>query len=372
MARGKGGKQPHNQRARANGRAVQHGALASTRQPGGGAIVPCKRSSNHSQQPNRRRAPSRAKVAPDRLSYGAWRPLDGSQQLSRRYTTSATWFTQVGPGARTAHISTPGLRDPAVLQGCLLGRGDVRKRMQLSRQPCGPLDRPPAPRVTPAVTPTVVGRLGRVHHATPCCSRAEVTWIFVVATAVAVFVAYGKRSTCMRSRAQRCMHGAVLTASRLRAGIGANDLANSFGTSVGAGALSSEWLRQRRNLLLQLHMSVFPRQCPPLAWCTCAPACCPSAAHSRSHCAAVPSQPWPAVRQALAIAALCEFGGAVLMGSGVTETIRDQVADLSYFVNKPDMCAALDFDMMSLGLQVQAGMPLGTRGNCTGGCRTLM
>ena len=44
-----------------------------------------------------------------------------------------------------------------------------------------------------------------------------------------------------------------------------------------------------------------------------------------------------AVRQALAIAALCEFGGAVLMGSGVTETIRDQIADLSYFESKPDM-----------------------------------
>lgn len=89
-------------------------------------------------------------------------------------------------------------------------------------------------------------------------------------------------------------------------------------------------------------------------------------------CRTVPTMA-PAVRQALAIAALCEFGGAVLMGSGVTETIRDQVADLSYFENKPDMCAALDFDMidmMSLGLQ--AGMPLGTRGNCTRGRHALM
>jgi len=54
--------------------------------------------------------------------------------------------------------------------------------------------------------------------------------------------------------------------------------------------------------------------------------------HCRRFCA-------PTVRQALAIASLCEFGGAVLMGSGVTETVRDQIADLSYFESKPDMCA---------------------------------
>ena len=41
------------------------------------------------------------------------------------------------------------------------------------------------------------------------------------------------------------------------------------------------------------------------------------------------------------MASVCEFTGAVLMGSGVTETIRDQIADLSYFAEKPDMCAAL-------------------------------
>ena len=164
----------------------------------------------------------------------------------------------------------------------------------------------------------------------------------------------------------------------LHAGIGANDLANSFGTSVGAGALSSEWLRQSCSLLLLLHMPHRLAGCPshavPLAavhlCSSLLPEC--SAQPLTVRCRTVPTMA-PAVRQALAIAALCEFGGAVLMGSGVTETIRDQVADLSYFENKPDMCAALDFDMidmMSLGLQ--AGMPLGTRGNCTRGRHALM
>jgi hypothetical protein len=46
-------------------------------------------------------------------------------------------------------------------------------------------------------------------------NNAAVTWIFACATVVSVFVAYG---------------------------IGANDVANAFGTSVGAKALTSECL----------------------------------------------------------------------------------------------------------------------------------
>lgn len=42
-----------------------------------------------------------------------------------------------------------------------------------------------------------------------------------------------------------------------------------------------------------------------------------------------------AVKQALIVASICEFCGAVFMGSGVTETIRDQIADLTYFQQKP-------------------------------------
>lgn len=83
---------------------------------------------------------------------------------------------------------------------------------------------------------------------------SEYTWIFVCATFVGIFVAYG---------------------------IGANDVANAFGSSVGAKALT--------------------------------------------------------MKQAIVIAAFCEFGGAVLLGAGVTNTIRGGIADLEYYKAKPDL-----------------------------------
>ncbi|KAL4428574.1 hypothetical protein ABPG77_008886 [Micractinium sp. CCAP 211/92] len=82
----------------------------------------------------------------------------------------------------------------------------------------------------------------------------EYTWIFVCSIFLAIFVAYG---------------------------IGANDVANAFGSSVGAKAIT--------------------------------------------------------MKQALLIAAVCEFGGAVLLGAGVTNTIRNNIANLSYYTNKPDL-----------------------------------
>lgn len=80
------------------------------------------------------------------------------------------------------------------------------------------------------------------------------TWIFVCATVLGIFVSYG---------------------------IGANDVANAFGSSVGAKALT--------------------------------------------------------MKQAIVVAAICEFGGAVLLGAGVTNTIRSNIADLSYYTQKPDL-----------------------------------
>ncbi|KAL4422695.1 hypothetical protein ABPG75_008892 [Micractinium tetrahymenae] len=80
------------------------------------------------------------------------------------------------------------------------------------------------------------------------------TWVFVCATVLGIFVAYG---------------------------IGANDVANAFGSSVGAKALT--------------------------------------------------------MKQAIVIAAICEFGGAVLLGAGVTNTIRSNIANLDYFKQKPDL-----------------------------------
>ncbi|KAI7842860.1 hypothetical protein COHA_003478 [Chlorella ohadii] len=83
---------------------------------------------------------------------------------------------------------------------------------------------------------------------------AEFTWIFVCSIFLALFVAYG---------------------------IGANDVANAFGSSVGAKALT--------------------------------------------------------MKQAIVIAAICEFGGAVLLGAGVTSTIRSNIANLNDYRNKPDL-----------------------------------
>lgn len=64
-------------------------------------------------------------------------------------------------------------------------------------------------------------------------------------------------------------------------GIGANDVANSFATSVGSKALS--------------------------------------------------------LKQAVLVAAVCEFGGSLLLGSGVTSTIRKGIADPDAYIYSPDL-----------------------------------
>lgn len=73
--------------------------------------------------------------------------------------------------------------------------------LQVLYEPCTALRRAPAP-ADGRVTVAVVGRFAGPNCWTteqpfvpPC---AEVTWIFVVATAVAIFVAYGERAACMR------------------------------------------------------------------------------------------------------------------------------------------------------------------------------
>ena len=45
------------------------------------------------------------------------------------------------------------------------------------------------------------------------------------------------------------------------------------------------------------------------------------------------------MKQALLVAAICEFGGSVLMGAGVVGTIRKGIADISRFENDPDIFA---------------------------------
>lgn len=66
-------------------------------------------------------------------------------------------------------------------------------------------------------------------------------------------------------------------------GLGANDVANMFGPSVGARALT--------------------------------------------------------MRQALLVAAIFEFLGAVLMGAGVSDTIRSGITNIEFFIPRPDILA---------------------------------
>eukprot|EP00897_Mesotaenium_endlicherianum_P007312 jgi/Mesen1/6609/ME000034S06063 len=83
---------------------------------------------------------------------------------------------------------------------------------------------------------------------------SEYTWVFVLATIVSFFCAFG---------------------------IGANDVANSFALSVGAKAIT-------------LH-------------------------------------------QVLLIAAVCEFSGAMGLGAGVTNTIKNNIAKIKQFDSTPDL-----------------------------------
>ena len=84
-------------------------------------------------------------------------------------------------------------------------------------------------------------------------------------------------------------------------GIGANDCANSFATSVGAKVLT--------------------------------------------------------LRQAVVIAAIFEFGGAVLMGSHVTDTVRKKIVEISIFENNP---GALMFGMLCADLSSAIWLTIAT------------
>lgn len=99
-------------------------------------------------------------------------------------------------------------------------------------------------------------------------------------------------------------------------GIGANDVANAFATSVGSKALT--------------------------------------------------------VMQAVIIAAFCEFGGAVLLGSSVTDTVRKKIVDYKFFDLHPDL---LMIGMLSviiavaiwLFLATTLELPVSTTHSCVGG-----
>ena len=126
------------------------------------------------------------------------------------------------------------------------------------------------------------------RHALPTIRttpRSQYTWIFGLSCVVSFICAFG---------------------------IGANDVANSFASSVGAKALT--------------------------------------------------------MPQAILVAAVCEFSGAVLMGSGVTDTIKGSIASLATFKRTPDlflygffcvMLAAAFWDNLSCHLSASAAAGAG-------------
>ena len=99
-------------------------------------------------------------------------------------------------------------------------------------------------------------------------------------------------------------------------GIGANDVANAFATSVGSKALT--------------------------------------------------------IKQAVAIATICETSGAILMGSHVSETIRKGIADYRCFENQPEILMyGCMWVVLSVGLWLflasKLEMPVSTTHSCVGG-----
>ena len=77
------------------------------------------------------------------------------------------------------------------------------------------------------------------------------------------------------------------------------------------------------------------------------------------------------LRDAVAIAAVCEFGGAVLMGGAVTETIRKGIADVSQYTAEPEvlmygmMCVLLAVGIWLL-VATKLGMPVSTTHSTVG------
>lgn len=77
------------------------------------------------------------------------------------------------------------------------------------------------------------------------------------------------------------------------------------------------------------------------------------------------------VIQAVLIAAVFEFGGAVLLGSEVTDTVRKKIVDFDYFENNPDL---LMIGMLSVIISVAAWLliathfelPVSTTHSCVG------
>ena len=150
-------------------------------------------------------------------------------------------------------------------------------------------------------------------------------WILVCSGFLAFFAAFGigmprchsPEGTELLFLSLQFPHAHLnLRPSRPSLSLGANDVSNAFATSVGSGAIN--------------------------------------------------------LKSAVAIAAVCEFSGAVLMGGSVAETIRKGIADLSEFEGEPEvlmygmMCVLLTVAMWLL-VATQMGLPVSTTHTTVGG-----
>jgi phosphate/sulfate permease len=121
-------------------------------------------------------------------------------------------------------------------------------------------------------------------------------------------------------------------------GIGANDVANSFASSVGAkvrvcwGGRGGEECFFVPCVCSPCHDHLSPH--PAF---TCHNSHSPNPAHSLSRFNTQPLSQAITLPQALVIAAVCEFSGAVLLGSGVTDTIKGGIANAAVFAKTPDL-----------------------------------
>lgn len=79
--------------------------------------------------------------------------------------------------------------------------------------------------------------------------------------------------------------------------------------------------------------------------------------------------------QAMCIATVCEFGGAVLAGSRVSGTIKNDVIPAEAFADQPSMlmlamCCALVGSSLWLTLATKIGLPVSTTHSIVGGKTT--
>ena len=140
-------------------------------------------------------------------------------------------------------------------------------------------------------------------------------------------------------------------------GIGANDVANAYATSVGSKALTVKQVRSAASKL--------PPSTLTLAFPTPAPHVCAALLAPFLR----PRHPTP---QACVLAVIFEFLGATFLGGTVVKTIRKGIADTDYFENDPALLMWGCFCVITcvgiwLLVMSRFEIPVSTTHSCVGG-----